>query len=160
VLIVHPHGLTEATIPETIEAMAADHIRALRALRPHGPYLMGGHCNGALVAFEMARQLIDQGEHVPAVVVIEARAPNADASPHQAGDGYVTFDRDGNVRLLAPHDRQSEAQFRYSRAMDRYAGGPFAGGPASSTTRAPTSAGHGSRPASSRTLCPAITSRL
>ena len=33
VLIVHPHGLVDAAIPETIEAMAADRIRALRALR-------------------------------------------------------------------------------------------------------------------------------
>jgi thioesterase domain-containing protein len=29
--------------------------------------------------------------------------------------------------MLAPRDRQSEAQLRYSRAMDRYAGGTFPG---------------------------------
>jgi hypothetical protein len=29
--------------------------------------------------------------------------------------------------VLAPRDRQSEAQLRYSRAIDRYTGGPFGG---------------------------------
>ena len=28
--------------------------------------------------------------------------------------------------MLAPHDRQSDAELRYSRAMDRYTGGPCA----------------------------------
>src|SRR5690606_811941 len=69
VLIVHPHGLVDEAVPDTIEAMAADRIRALRALRPRGPYLLGGHCNGALVAYEMARQLTVEGEEVPLVVI-------------------------------------------------------------------------------------------
>ena len=127
VLIVHPHGLVDATIPETIEAMAADRIRALRGIRPRGPYLLGGHCNGALVAFEMARQLLAQGESVPAVVLIEARAPSAAAAGKSGERGaYMTVDPRGGVRMLAPHDRLSDAQLRYSQAMDRYAGGPCA----------------------------------
>ena len=128
VLIVHPHGLVDATIPETIEAMAADRIVALRALRPHGPYVLGGHCNGAFVAFEMARQLMRQGEPVPAVVMIEARAPTGGgaAAGSPGGEGYVSFGPGGSMRVLSPHDRQSDAEIRYSRAMDRYAGGPCA----------------------------------
>ncbi len=125
VLIVHPHGLVDATIPETIEAMAADRIQAVRAIRPHGPYVLGGHCNGAFVAFEMARQLLRQGEQVPAVVMIEARAPSgtAAAGGSQAGEAYMTLDPNGSMRILAPRDRQSDAELRYSRAMDRYTGG-------------------------------------
>ena len=129
VAAVHPHGIDAAPIPETIEAMAADRIRALRAQRPRGPYVLGGFCNGAFVAFEMARQLTEQGERVPAVIVIEARAPAGARSsgPSAAGERYVTFDRDGGFRVLAPHDRRSDEHLRYTRAMDRYAGGPYAG---------------------------------
>ncbi len=129
VAAVHPHGIDSAPIPETIEAMATDRIRALRALRPHGPYVLGGFCNGAFVAFEMARQLTGQGERVPAVIVIEARAPVGARGPGEsaAGERFVTFDRDGGFRVLAPYDRHSDEQLRYTRAMDRYAGGPYAG---------------------------------
>jgi thioesterase domain-containing protein/acyl carrier protein len=127
VLIVHPHGLVDMAIPETIEAMAADRLRALRELRPRGPYVLGGHCNGALVAFEMARQLLGAGEEVPAVVVIEARAPAGNGAGESAGgEAYVTVGPHGGIRVMVAHDRQSDAHLRYSKAIDRYAGGPCA----------------------------------
>jgi amino acid adenylation domain-containing protein len=125
-LVVHPHTLDNGAIPETIEAMAADRIRALRALRPRGPYLLAGYCNGAHVAFEMARQLVGEGESVPLVIAIEARAPRG-ATIGGAGEGYVVLDRSGGYRVLAPNDRASETQLRYARAMGSYAGGPYGG---------------------------------
>ena len=54
----------------SIEAMAADHLRSMRALQPNGPYLLGGHCNGGLVALEMARKLRQLGERVDLLVAI------------------------------------------------------------------------------------------
>jgi len=128
VVVVHPHGLDHLPIPETIEVMAADRIRALRAARPHGPYFVGGYCNGALVAFEMARQLLAQGEQVPAVIVIEARAPTGDhgGAAADADDRHVQFGA-GGFRLLVPSDRPTDVQLRYTRAIERYAGDRFAG---------------------------------
>ncbi|CAG0974790.1 enterobactin synthetase component F [Burkholderiales bacterium] len=125
-LIVHPHGLTGDAVPETIEAMAADRIRALRTFRPAGPYVIGGHCNGALVAFEMARQLVAAGDAVPAVVLIESRAPAPGAEP-SAGGTYVKFDAAGRAHVLASRDRLSEIELRYTRAIDAYAGAPLDG---------------------------------
>jgi len=124
VLVVQPHGLSGTAIPDTIEAMAADRLCAVRAIRPRGPYLVGGYCNGALVAFEMARQLIAAGDEVPAVIVIEARAPRG-GGQDAVGDTYVTFERGGGFRVLAASDRASDVQLRYSQAMGRYAGGPL-----------------------------------
>jgi len=74
---LHPHGLDSRPVPQTIEAMADDHLRTLRALRPEGPYLLGGHCNGGLVAFEMARRLQAQGRRVDLLVLVDASARNA-----------------------------------------------------------------------------------
>jgi amino acid adenylation domain-containing protein len=123
-LIVHPHGLVAGEIPGTIETMAADRIRALREIRRHGPYVLGGHCNGAFVAFEMARQLMDEGERVPAVVMIEARAPRArEALAVGVREAFVTIDPRGGIRTLVPRDRLSDANLRYAQAMDRYVGG-------------------------------------
>jgi amino acid adenylation domain-containing protein len=125
VLVVKPHTLDDSPIPDTIEAMAADRLRALRALRPHGPYCFGGFCNGAFVAFEMARQLVAAGDDVPMVVAILARAPRG--APERADEEYVVLDRGGGYRRLAPHDSESDTQLRYVKAMDKYAGGPYKG---------------------------------
>ena len=124
-LIVHPHGLVEDTIPPTIEAMARDRLEAIRAVLPKGPYLIGGHCNGALVAYEMARQLADAGEQVPVVVLIEAHAP--EGSEDDDGGQYIHMSRGGGRQVLQPRDRLSDAELRYVKAMDRYAGRPFGG---------------------------------
>jgi amino acid adenylation domain-containing protein len=72
---VHPHGLLGQAVPETIEAMAAAHLADIRAVRPAGPYVLGGHCNGALVALEIARRLRARGEAVPLVIMLDASAP-------------------------------------------------------------------------------------
>ena len=72
---VHLHGLDEPALPGTVEAIAANRLQAVRAVRPHGPYALGGHCNGGLVALEMARQLRAEGERVEVVVLIDTRAP-------------------------------------------------------------------------------------
>jgi amino acid adenylation domain-containing protein len=73
---LHPHGLHGETVPPTIEAMATERIAAVRARQPRGPYLLGGFCNGALVAYEMARQLAAAGEAIEAVVLIGADGSN------------------------------------------------------------------------------------
>jgi amino acid adenylation domain-containing protein len=54
----------------TVEEMAAAHIQSLRTIQPEGPYLLGGFCNGGLVAYEMARQLHAEGQRVDLLVLI------------------------------------------------------------------------------------------
>jgi amino acid adenylation domain-containing protein len=73
VYVIAPHGIDGGPIPPTIEAMAADHVRAIREVAPHGPYVIGGFCFGGIVAFEVARQLEAQGERVQHVVLIESQ---------------------------------------------------------------------------------------
>ena len=67
---IAPHGLDGEPLPPTIEAMAAERLGILRALQPGGPYFLGGYCNGAIVAFEMARQLRAGGERVERCVLV------------------------------------------------------------------------------------------
>ncbi len=73
---IGPHGLAGERIPLTIEEMAADHLRTLLKIRPSGPYLIGGFCNGGLVAFEIARQMQKLGLKVDLLVVVDASAMN------------------------------------------------------------------------------------
>ena len=53
------------------EYVAHNYINEIRQLQPHGPYLLGGYCLGGTIAIEMARQLIDIGESVGLVALIE-----------------------------------------------------------------------------------------
>ncbi len=56
---------------ESFEEMAADYIAEIRKVQPSGPYILGGFSGGGIVAYEMARQLIEQGEEVLQVVMLD-----------------------------------------------------------------------------------------
>ena len=60
-----------------VEEMAADYIRQLSAVQPHGPYRLGGYCLGGAVALEMAERLKANGEQVSLVALIETYNLNA-----------------------------------------------------------------------------------
>ena len=76
-IAVHPHPLVDRSMPPSVPVMAAELVAEIRGMQPHGPYRLGGHCNGGVVAFEVARQLVEAGEQVDALVVIDAAARNA-----------------------------------------------------------------------------------
>lgn len=48
----------------TLESLAAHHVRSIKSVRPSGPYHLCGYCFGGLLAFEIARQLLEDGERV------------------------------------------------------------------------------------------------
>ncbi len=70
-----PYDFDDSQVIPTVEEMAAAHIQSLRTLQPEGPYLLGGFCNGGLVAYEMARQLHAEGQRVDLLVLIEPAYP-------------------------------------------------------------------------------------
>jgi thioesterase domain-containing protein len=67
-------GAANGTSP-TVEELAAIVCRNIRAVRPHGPYLLGGYCFGGLLAFEAAQQLIAAGERVDLLALIDTPTP-------------------------------------------------------------------------------------
>jgi yersiniabactin nonribosomal peptide synthetase len=69
---------------EDINAMAALYVRALREAQPAGPYHLGGWSSGGLVAFEMARQLEDQGDTVAQLTLIDTPSPRPVAAVDDA----------------------------------------------------------------------------
>jgi pimeloyl-ACP methyl ester carboxylesterase len=54
--------------------MAEDYFQAIRSIQPHGPYYLIGYCLGALVMFELAQQLVREGEKT-ALVLIDPLVP-------------------------------------------------------------------------------------
>ena len=62
----------------TIEEMAEQYLREVRAIQPAGPYRLAGACFGGVVAFEMARQLEAAGERVDLLALLDAFAPGSE----------------------------------------------------------------------------------
>jgi amino acid adenylation domain-containing protein len=51
-------------IPRTIRSMAADCVTEIRRAQPQGPYFLAGYSFGGRVSFEIAQQLVREGERV------------------------------------------------------------------------------------------------
>jgi thioesterase domain-containing protein len=58
---------------DSIEERSTVYLKRLREQQPTGPYRICGICGGAHIAFEMARQLREQGEEVPLLLLISPR---------------------------------------------------------------------------------------
>jgi len=57
----------------SIEETAAACLATIRRRQPEGPYRLGGYCFGAVVAFEMARQLERAGATVEPLILVAPR---------------------------------------------------------------------------------------
>jgi amino acid adenylation domain-containing protein len=128
--VVHPHGVDDSQVPGTIEAMAADRVRSLRLVLPAGPYALGGHCNGAMVALEMARQLIGEGDQVLVVVMLDSVAPLSHTQvwpPVTVEAGVAKFPHQDDDRPGAASPAGGDVATRYRRAIAAYRPAPYHG---------------------------------
>jgi amino acid adenylation domain-containing protein len=53
------------------ENLAAEYIDAMKTVQPQGPYYLGGMCEGARIAFDMARILEARGEEVGLLAIFD-----------------------------------------------------------------------------------------
>ncbi len=59
-----------------IEAMATYYITEMRRIQAKGPYFLGGASFGGSVAYEIAQQLLQQGEEVALLAIFDQPPPN------------------------------------------------------------------------------------
>jgi thioesterase domain-containing protein/acyl carrier protein len=75
-------GLDGESAPLTcVEDIADYYLEAIRTVQPQGPYLLGGHSFGAIVAFEMAQRLHRQGKKVALLALLDLPALLPDRQP-------------------------------------------------------------------------------
>ncbi|GFZ99055.1 non-ribosomal peptide synthetase [Okeania sp. KiyG1] len=58
-----------------VEDMAEFYIKTMQEFQPEGPYQIGGWSFGGVVAFEMAQQLVQQGQEVSLLALLDPWAP-------------------------------------------------------------------------------------
>lgn len=73
----------------TIEEMARTYAPEIRALQPEGPYAIGGYSFGALVAYELARQLRREGARLDLVLLIDPRTGRSSWPDEYAARGVL-----------------------------------------------------------------------
>ena len=62
---------------DSIETMAAHYVDAIVKVNPNGPYALAGFCVGGIVAYEMTRQLKEQGKEVSLTVLLDSYADSS-----------------------------------------------------------------------------------
>ncbi len=77
------HGLSGAPIP-SIERMARDYKDLIKAAGIKGPFRIGGHCNGGLIALALADQFEAEGQRVELIALVDALSFNARPLPRLA----------------------------------------------------------------------------
>jgi thioesterase domain-containing protein/acyl carrier protein len=76
VYALQAQGLDGKGLPHsTLEEMATHYIEEIRALQPDGPYYLGGSSSGGVLAFEIAQQLLAQGQKVGMLAMIDTFFP-------------------------------------------------------------------------------------
>ncbi len=115
---IQPHGLPGRPVPTTIGDMAAEYLALIRTAMPEGPYFLGGHCNGALVAFEIAQRLLQEGSKVGLLVMMDPSPLLGNvASDPGPGKSITSADLD----KLSPGDRHDTVLRRYIDVCKNYA---------------------------------------
>lgn len=88
----------------SVEILAERCVAQLQMVQPHGPYFLGGFCFGGTLAFEAAKQLMQQGERVAFLGLMDA---------------YYTFELDVAPMVMesaADHVNASNAEVKQSSA--------------------------------------------
>ncbi|MET4389871.1 non-ribosomal peptide synthetase component F/thioesterase domain-containing protein [Bradyrhizobium sp. F1.4.3] len=58
-------------VPESVERLATQYLREMQDVQPNGPYQICGLSFGGLLAFEISRQLVENGEQVSLVALFD-----------------------------------------------------------------------------------------
>jgi thioesterase domain-containing protein len=70
--------------------LAANYVKQMRVIQAHGPYNLAGHSSGRLIVFEMACQLIEQGESVGLLALLDCD-PNIGKHIHRPFSDWKSF---------------------------------------------------------------------
>lgn len=116
---------TKLPVPYRLEDIAAYLVRAMREVQPHGPYLLAGLCVNAVIAYEIARQVTEQGERVQLLAMLDGHNHAYYKNPLRDGryTGRLKYHlynllrsdiREGSTYLL---DRIDEARRKVERVI-------------------------------------------
>ncbi|MYT22174.1 hypothetical protein GTW69_18055, partial [Streptomyces sp. SID7760] len=87
-------AISDAAPDATVEELAAAHLKALRRVRPTGPYHLAGWSFGGLLAYEMAVQLRAAGQEVAILALLDTGYPESGHVPDDENELLEWFHED------------------------------------------------------------------
>ena len=123
--------LTDRVALLKLEEMAAEYVKDMRAICPHGPYQLLGFSYGGLVAYEIAQQLTREGAEVGLLGMLDTRQPGRMRRPMVRGSiaqrswlrlkmiHLNTSRRNGRLRYLWRRFKERRQRMRYMLAAKR-----------------------------------------
>lgn len=117
-----------------LEDIAAYFVDRLRALQSRGPYLIGGACEGGVVAFEVAQQLARAGQEIGLLLIWETLAPRyyRNRALWRVLQQIRTVIQTGAIFRLGPTQlgelaRHERVEYSIFRSVGRYEPTPYPG---------------------------------
>jgi amino acid adenylation domain-containing protein len=112
-------------LPESstsIEQMATLYNREIRSVQPGGPYLLGGWSMGGLVAWEMAQQLMKEGETIDLLALIDTKLPSKYREADDRADKMSMLARFASdmSQLVGRDPRPLAEQFSQATPQDQW----------------------------------------
>jgi non-ribosomal peptide synthetase component F/thioesterase domain-containing protein len=69
-------SVRDSALPTSLEEIAAGYVGLIRRVQPQGPYDLMGWCVAGALAFEVARQLLDDKQEISHLFLIDSWIPN------------------------------------------------------------------------------------
>jgi amino acid adenylation domain-containing protein len=66
--------LDKGTLPETREELCEEYYQEIKMIQPEGPYLLGGHCFGSVISYDLTRIMEDRGDKVDKIIFFDEPA--------------------------------------------------------------------------------------
>ncbi len=92
---------------DSVEEMARTYVEAVRSVQPHGPYRVGGWSMGGVIALEVARQLVEAGETVALLALLDSWPP-----------APAEYDWRDDLRFLTTFARDLGGRFGHALQLD------------------------------------------
>ncbi|MFN7096053.1 MAG: thioesterase domain-containing protein, partial [Gammaproteobacteria bacterium] len=73
---IQSNSFVGKVIEDSIEAMAENYVVEIKKAGIIGPFRLIGHSFGGVLAYEMARQLVEQGDEIASLILLDSWAPS------------------------------------------------------------------------------------
>jgi thioesterase domain-containing protein len=81
----------EKSVHSSVESIAKEYINQLKKVLPNGPFVLGGHSFGGVIAYEMAVQLQKSGYKVPFITLFDSMSPYANESFYRRSNVFHIY---------------------------------------------------------------------